>query len=418
MPDNLTIYGQAPGIVDVLANDLDPAAPSSASAPRRRCRRAAPGARRCRAASHAARSAGERIGLRLEAARAAAATLEERARREARAAALREEPPPTRRRRRGRADRRARGGARQLAEDRAERLERELAELEQRRAAAAAEVARLAGEADAADAAPPRGRRRGRGRARRAPRGSRRRPRPPAARPRAPAPSWRSSTSSCARTPARPAAPRRWPTACSAEPGYELALAAALGPRLRAAVAADVAEGDALLDRAGRDGGAALVAPADGDSARRGRPAPAARPPRAGALLDRVRPRRRPTAAARRARCSPTSGWSTSVEGAGSRVHRRRGDPRRPRLVGRDARAAPGPRRRRGPRARRAQPPRRARGRGRARRAGRAGGAGPRRGRDPRRPAADEGRDEAERAARAAAAPATRPPRPSGTPAG
>jgi chromosome segregation protein len=46
----------------------------------------------------------------------------------------------------------------------------------------------------------------------------------------------------------------------SAEPGYELALTAALGPRLRAAVAADVAEGERLLDRAGRDGGAALVA--------------------------------------------------------------------------------------------------------------------------------------------------------------
>src|SRR6185295_17185317 len=47
----------------------------------------------------------------------------------------------------------------------------------------------------------------------------------------------------------------------SAEPGYELALAAALGPRLRAAVAADLAEGGALLDRAGRDGGAALIPP-------------------------------------------------------------------------------------------------------------------------------------------------------------
>ena len=44
-----------------------------------------------------------------------------------------------------------------------------------------------------------------------------------------------------------------------AEPGFELALAAALGSRLRAAVAADVREGGALLDRAGRDGGAALV---------------------------------------------------------------------------------------------------------------------------------------------------------------
>ena len=51
--------------------------------------------------------------------------------------------------------------------------------------------------------------------------------------------------------------------ALSAAPGYELALAAALGPRLRAAVAADLAEATALLDRSGRDGGAALVAPAD-----------------------------------------------------------------------------------------------------------------------------------------------------------
>ena len=60
----------------------------------------------------------------------------------------------------------------------------------------------------------------------------------------------RSSTSSCARTPAPRAAPRRWPTTCSADPGYELALAAALGPRLRAAVVADLAEGDARCSTA------------------------------------------------------------------------------------------------------------------------------------------------------------------------
>ena len=48
------------------------------------------------------------------------------------------------------------------------------------------------------------------------------------------------------------------------EPGYELALAAALGARLRSAVAADLAEANALLDRSGRDGGAALLElPAD-----------------------------------------------------------------------------------------------------------------------------------------------------------
>ncbi|HVS28875.1 MAG TPA: AAA family ATPase [Solirubrobacteraceae bacterium] len=42
--------------------------------------------------------------------------------------------------------------------------------------------------------------------------------------------------------------------------GYELALTAALGHRLRAAVVTDLAAGADLLDRAGRDGGAALVA--------------------------------------------------------------------------------------------------------------------------------------------------------------
>jgi chromosome segregation protein len=44
------------------------------------------------------------------------------------------------------------------------------------------------------------------------------------------------------------------------EPGLELALAAALGGRLGAAVVADRAEGTGLLDRAGADGGRAIVA--------------------------------------------------------------------------------------------------------------------------------------------------------------
>ena len=44
------------------------------------------------------------------------------------------------------------------------------------------------------------------------------------------------------------------------EPGYELALAAALDGRLGAAVVPDRAAGSMLLDRAGRDGGRALVA--------------------------------------------------------------------------------------------------------------------------------------------------------------
>jgi chromosome segregation protein len=69
------------------------------------------------------------------------------------------------------------------------------------------------------------------------------------------------------------------------EPGYELALAAALGTRLTATVVEDLAAGERLLDRAGRDGGSALVAehtiPASGlpESCLHGE-----------ALLDRVRP--------------------------------------------------------------------------------------------------------------------------------
>ena len=43
------------------------------------------------------------------------------------------------------------------------------------------------------------------------------------------------------------------------EPGYELALAAALGPRLSASVVDSLAAGEKLLDAAGKDGGSALV---------------------------------------------------------------------------------------------------------------------------------------------------------------
>ena len=48
------------------------------------------------------------------------------------------------------------------------------------------------------------------------------------------------------------------------DPGYELAVAAALDGRLRAAVLRDLPAASALLDRAGADGGRALIAPSDG----------------------------------------------------------------------------------------------------------------------------------------------------------
>jgi chromosome segregation protein len=74
------------------------------------------------------------------------------------------------------------------------------------------------------------------------------------------------------------------------EPGYEPALAAALGPRLTAGIVSDLAAGEQLLDRAGRDGGSAVIDahPAEGPVSTDWRdrsPAPGAEP-----LLDRLRP--------------------------------------------------------------------------------------------------------------------------------
>jgi chromosome segregation protein len=69
------------------------------------------------------------------------------------------------------------------------------------------------------------------------------------------------------------------------EPGYELALAAVLGPRLTAGVVADLAAGERLLDGAGRDGGSALIE--IGAAPRAGS---AGGPPGAEPLASRVRP--------------------------------------------------------------------------------------------------------------------------------
>ena len=68
------------------------------------------------------------------------------------------------------------------------------------------------------------------------------------------------------------------------EAGYELAVAAALGGRLRAAIVADRATGEALLERLGTDGGTTLVAGTAPGAADTAPPAPGARP-----LADLVR---------------------------------------------------------------------------------------------------------------------------------
>ncbi len=249
---------------------------------------------------HAARSAHERIGMRLDAARQAVATLGERAaRRRSLLAALTAEAERDTGDE-GAAERVAALEAEleQLAQDRAERLAQELAELEQRRAAAAAEASRL-GE-DAAGAAAARKEADAAAEAARSARREVERAAEAARREAARAGAELARVNQFLR--AQAGAPGGAPAladALSAEPGYELALAAALGPRLRAAVAADLEEAARLLDRAGRDGGAALVAPDEAPGAAAAPPpargagssAAAAPPPARGAerLLERVR---------------------------------------------------------------------------------------------------------------------------------
>ncbi len=229
---------------------------------------------------YAARSAHERIGLREERARETAAELDARAgRRRALLAALAAEAEAEGDGADdGAVERMAALEAElaELAEDRRERLELELAELEQRRAdfagkleqlaAAAGEAAERRREADAAaDAA-------------RAVRREADTAADAARREAARTGAELAKLNQFLRTHA--GAPGGAPALADdlgAEPGYELALAAALGPRLRAAVAGDLAEGARLLDRAGADGGAALIVPdAAPGSSRAAAPADAA----------------------------------------------------------------------------------------------------------------------------------------------
>jgi chromosome segregation protein len=244
---------------------------------------------------YAARSAAERIGMRLDAAQRACGELADRATRrreligslEAEAAADVGDD--------GSGERIAALEAElaQLAEDYRERLARELEDLEARREAASAVLAARASEAEAAsaarasaDAASDSARR-----ARRELDGAAERARRESARVGAELAKVNQFLRTHAGAPG--GAPALADTLMAAE-GYELALAAALGPRLRAAVAPDLPSATALLDRAGNDGGAALILPpasdagappADGESrpAASGESPPAAAAPSAAA---------------------------------------------------------------------------------------------------------------------------------------
>jgi chromosome segregation protein len=211
---------------------------------------------------HAARSAHERISMRLEAARQAVATLSERAarRRQTLEALTAEAEADTADE--GAAERVAGLEAElaQLAHDRVARLAQEVAELEVRQAAAAGEARRLGDEAAATTAA--REEADAAAEAARAARRDLERSAEGARREAARVGADLARVNQFLRAQAgAPGGATALADALSAEPGYELALAAALGPRLRAAVAADLDEAARLLDRAGGDGGAALVAP-------------------------------------------------------------------------------------------------------------------------------------------------------------
>jgi len=239
---------------------------------------------------YAARTSGERVAMRLDAAQRAGGELADRvARRRALIAALTAEAEHD-----GGDDGAGERVAaleaelRQLAEDRRVRLERELVELEARRAAAAALLAERVAAADAAagvrataDAAADAARR-----ARRELEVAAERARRESARIGAELAKVNQFLRANA---GAPGGARVLADAVGAAPGYELALAAALGPRLRAAVASDLEAAAKLLERAGKDGGAALILPPEPGEA----PAPTAgaTPPAEGAtpLREHVR---------------------------------------------------------------------------------------------------------------------------------
>ncbi len=174
------------------------------------------------------------------------------------------------------------------------------------RALAAAQRAR-ASEADAAAERRARALRGGRARGRgRAPRGRARRRRARGGQPVPAQPRRRARGGGRTRR-------RRSARSCACDDGYELALAAALGGRLDAALVEDVPGAETLLDRAGPDGGTALLAGRGrrrrAREPRRATPAPVAGAP-SGCSSSCSGARRRRSRSP--SGCSPTPGWSSA----------------------------------------------------------------------------------------------------------
>ena len=330
--------------------------------PRRRWPRARSSARRCAAAPSPRAAAGERVGMRARGACAARqATLAERAERRTPPSwrCCRREVPRgrARRGRRGPARRAARRARAPGAPSRRTELEREVADLERERTRGRGGGRRAPRRPLTAQ---PRGARRGRrarrGRAHGARRGRERRSRRRAARPPQVGAELAAVNQFLRSHAGAPGGAAALADDLHVEAGYELALAAALGGRLRAAIVA----------RPARRRRAAGPAPAATAAARSSRP-PGRMPPRAPGLRPcRARSRCSTTSAARAtparlAAALLADAWVVDTLDALPRgLHRHRGHPRRARVVRRLARAAPGPGGRRGPGPRRAQPPRRA----------------------------------------------------------
>ncbi|MGZ6695485.1 MAG: chromosome segregation SMC family protein [Solirubrobacteraceae bacterium] len=245
---------------------------------------------------YTARSSGERVELRLERTRETAENVRERIeRRERQLAALQaqaaEDQPDEAGRERVDA---LQAELDELDRERTVTLERELAALNAERDAAAARVQEIAAAADErraaltrADEAAETARR-----ARKAAEASAESARREAARVGAELAKANQFLRSHATA---PGGARSLADELDVEPGCELAVAAALGGRLAAAVVDDLGAGRALLDRAGTDGGRALVAGAAPARAAADPPAPGAR-----SLASLVRGPEGPLALARR----------------------------------------------------------------------------------------------------------------------
>jgi len=236
--------------------------------------------------AYAARGAAERIGYRVESTRAAAVSIEGRIARSEQllqalaAAAEADRPDPGATQRIGALETELEA----LGRDREAELARQLIELEDERAGAAAAqesqraiVARRRAEREAADAALELVRERQRGAEREV---------EAARREAARIGGELAGVNQFLRHQAgSPSGTRSLADDLDAQSGYELALAAVLDGRLRAAVVDDRGAGAALLNRAGRDGGRALVRGAAAHADVRSVLAP----PGAAPLIDHVR---------------------------------------------------------------------------------------------------------------------------------